>query len=236
MLWAARNGPGTLFRLIFNGTIWVARHRPTAGAPGKALRYPDGTGDPDAEGVTFAGAGSSGGIYVSTERNNSANSISRNSILRFDPAAAGHDAHRDQRVEPHRRSAVAGANLGIEAITWIPDTFLVSKGFFDESKNHTYNPAEYPNHGTGLFFVGLEANGMVYAYALDHVEQRLHPARHHRHRLRRRDGSPVRPRPERSVGRLRRHLPGPLGRPAGRCAPASSRWPAASSGRPACRT
>ena len=30
-----------------------------------------------------------------------------------------------------------------------------------------YDPADYPNHGTGLFFVGLEANGIVYAYALD---------------------------------------------------------------------
>ena len=25
----------------------------------------------------------------------------------------------------------------------------------------------YPDHGTGLFFVGLEANGIVYVYALD---------------------------------------------------------------------
>jgi hypothetical protein len=55
----------------------------------------------------------------------------------------------------------------MEAITWVPDSFLTSKNFFDESKNHTYSPAEYPNHGTGLFFVGLEANGMVYAYALN---------------------------------------------------------------------
>src|SRR5262249_21665031 len=60
-----------------------------------------------------------------------------------------------------------GANLGMEAITWIPDSFLVSKNFFDETKNHTYNPDEYPNHGTGLFFIGLEANGVIYAYALN---------------------------------------------------------------------
>ena len=30
-----------------------------------------------------------------------------------------------------------------------------------------YNPATYANHGTGLFFVGLEANGIVYGFALD---------------------------------------------------------------------
>lgn len=34
---------------------------------------------------------------------------------------------------------------------------------------YAYNPANYPNHGTGLFFVGLEANGTVYAYALNHA-------------------------------------------------------------------
>ncbi len=60
-----------------------------------------------------------------------------------------------------------GADLGIEGITWIPDTFLVSRGFFDESKNRTYNPSDYIGHGNGLFFVGLEANGMIYGYALD---------------------------------------------------------------------
>ena len=32
-----------------------------------------------------------------------------------------------------------------------------------------YNPADYPNHGDGLFFVGLEGNGTVYVYALNHV-------------------------------------------------------------------
>ena len=56
---------------------------------------------------------------------------------------------------------VVGANLGIEAVTWIPDAFLVSQSFFDESRNHTYLPADYPGHGDGLFFVfsGVEDAG-----------------------------------------------------------------------------
>jgi len=108
-------------------------------------------------------------MYVSAERDNSANAISRNSILRFDPAAAGTTLTATHEWNLTADLPVVGANLGIEGITWIPDSFLVSKGFFDESKSHAYNPAEYANHGTGLFFVGLEANGMVYAYALDHV-------------------------------------------------------------------
>ena len=45
----------------------------------------------------------------------------------------------------------------------------MAKSFFDESAGHTYDPAEHPDHGTGLFFVGIEANGIVYAYALDHL-------------------------------------------------------------------
>src|SRR5439155_5185 len=55
-----------------------------------------------------------------------------------------------------------------EGLTWVPDSHLVANSFFDESKNHVYDPAEYANHGTGLFFVDLESNGVIYAYALDH--------------------------------------------------------------------
>lgn len=168
VLWGARNGPGSLFRLVFDGTIWTPDTANGWGS-GKSLRYGDGTGNVDAEGVTFAGAGSSGGIYVSTERNNDASSISRNSILRFDPASPGTALNATNEWNLTADLPVVGANLGMEAITWIPDAFLVSKGFLDESKAQAYNPAEYANHGSGLFFVGLEANGTIYAYALDHV-------------------------------------------------------------------
>ena len=50
---------------------------------------------------------------------------------------------------------------------WVPDSYLVRSGFVDQATGAPYDPATYPNHGTGLFFVGLEANGIVYAYALD---------------------------------------------------------------------
>jgi Lamin Tail Domain len=172
VLWAVRNGPGTLFRLVWNGTIWTPDPDPTnTWGAGKALRYTDGTGNPDAEGVTFAGSGSAAGIYVSTERNNDASGVSRNSILRFDPTATGASLTATHEWNLTADLPVTGQNLGMEAITWIPDTFLVSRAFVDETRGPTYayNPADYPNHGTGLFFVGLEANGMIYAYALDHV-------------------------------------------------------------------
>ena len=143
VLWAARNGPGTLFRLVWNGTIWTPDTANDWGA-GKTLRYPGGTGSPDAEGVTFAGAGSSGGIYVATERDNNANGVSRNSILRFDPAAAGTTLTATHEWNLTADLPVDGANLGMEGITWIPDTFLVSRGFFDESKGRRIQPGRLP--------------------------------------------------------------------------------------------
>jgi len=157
-----------LFRLVFDGTAWVPNPANRWGS-GKALHYPDGTGEPDSEGVTIGGPSSASGMYVSAERNNSANSVSRNSILRFDATAPGTSLTATHEWNLTADLPVTGANLGLEAITWVPDTFLVTKGFFDDAKGHAYNPAEYPNHGAGLFFVGLEANGVVYAYALDHA-------------------------------------------------------------------
>jgi hypothetical protein len=168
VLWAAKNGPGTLYRLVWNGVNW-APDTSADWSAGKSLHYTDGGGDADAEGLTFAGSGSAGGIYVASERNNDANTVSRNSVLLFDPNQSGTSltASHDWNLTSDLPSV--GANLGIEAITWIPDSYLTSKHFFDETAGHAYAPTEYPGHGDGLFFVGVEANGMIYAYALDHT-------------------------------------------------------------------
>ncbi|MBK6304542.1 MAG: lamin tail domain-containing protein [Gemmatimonadetes bacterium] len=168
VLWAARNGPGALFRLVSRGGTWTPDTANGWGS-GKGLRYTDNTGDADAEGVTFAGTGSTGGLYVASERNNAANSVSRNSILRFDPAQAGATLRATNDWNITGDLPAVGANLGIEAITWIPDSMLVARGFRDEAKGRAYAPSDYPDHGTGLFFVGVEANGTIYAYALNHV-------------------------------------------------------------------
>jgi len=168
VLWAVRNGPGTLFRMIFSGGIWTPDPA-NSWAAGKALKYVDGTGNPDSEGVTFAAGGAAGGIYVATERNNDASTISRSVVLRVDPTAAGATLTATNQWDLTADLPATGANLGLEAITWVPDSMLVANGFYDESKSRAYNPADYANHGTGLFFVGLEANGNVYVYALNHV-------------------------------------------------------------------
>ena len=53
----------------------------------------------------------------------------------------------------------------------------MAAGFCDERPFKAYNPADYPDHGTGLFFVGVEANGQIYGYALDHVGSGFHAHR-----------------------------------------------------------
>lgn len=165
VLWAVKNGPGTLYRLLWNGTIWTP-DTANGWANGKALHYSDGTGDPDSEGVTITGAGPNGGIYVSTERNNSANTVSRPAILRFDPAQAGTSLTATADWNLTADLPAVGPNLGLEAVTWVPDAYLTAHGFADQKTGHAYDPATYPGHGDGLFFAGLEANGNVYAYAL----------------------------------------------------------------------
>jgi hypothetical protein len=165
VLWAVRNGPGTLFRLVYNGSIWTPDPA-NQWATGKALRYPNGTGDPDAEGVTFAESGPGGGVYVSTERDNAVRDVSRNAILRFDPASSGPTLTAAAIWDLTRDLPKTEPNLGIESLTWIPDRYLTSRNFVDETKRRPYNPADYPGHGAGLFFVGLEGTGQVYGYAL----------------------------------------------------------------------
>jgi len=168
VLWAVRNDPSTLLRLVASGGVWVSD--PSGGwLAGRPLRYPDNSGNPDAEGVTFAGSGTSAGVYVAAERDNAASATSRNSILRYDvtPSTpvlrATHEWLLTNELPP------SGANLGLEAISWMPDSMLVANAFVDASTNQLYRPSNYPDHGTGLFFVGLEADGNVYAFALNHA-------------------------------------------------------------------
>jgi hypothetical protein len=167
VLWAVQNSPSLLHRLVFNGTSWVGTA--TDGwTAGKTMVYTTGTGGPDSEGVTKAELGSSA-IYVATERDNSNNGVSRLSILRFDTAASGTTLTATHDWNITADIPAVGANLGLEAITWIPDTYLVGSGFIDDTTLAAYDPSRYPGHGTGLFFVGVEATGSIYGYALDHM-------------------------------------------------------------------
>ena len=58
------------------------------------------------------------------------------------------------------------ANMGIEAIEWIPNAEAKGR-LFDENTGEAYDPANYPNAvADGVFVVALEDNGHVYAFSL----------------------------------------------------------------------
>jgi len=167
VLWGALNGPSKIYRLINDGTNWVPD--PDNGwAAGKTLHYSTGLGSPDSEGVTKAAIGSTS-LYVASERDNENNGVSRLVVLQYDGAGTSSTLNASRDWDLTSTLPPTGANLGLEAIAWIPDSYLVSKGFIDESKGLPYDPASYPNHEGGIFFVGVEGSGIIYGFALDHV-------------------------------------------------------------------
>ena len=156
VLWAVKNGPGTLYRLVPDGAKW----RPDRT---QALRYRDGTGDPDAEAVVAT----PDGLLVATERDNDDDGKSMLKVLRFDGSSSAGSLKATGEWDLTADLPKVSANDGLEAISWLPDTFLTAHGFRDERTGAAYNPASYAGHGSGLTFVGLETNGTVYAYALN---------------------------------------------------------------------
>jgi len=168
VIWSVRNSPGTLFRLNGAAGVWTPDAAGGWGS-GRALRYPDNGGDPDAEGVTITTAGPDGGLYVSAERDNQASSTSRNSVLRYDVGQPGATLRATHEWVLTALLPSTEANSGLEAISWVPDSMLTAGGMLDERTGQAYRPADYPSHGTGLFFVGIESTGGVYALALNHA-------------------------------------------------------------------
>ncbi|CUU55999.1 Lamin Tail Domain [Parafrankia irregularis] len=162
VLWAVKNGTGTLYRLVPSGSTWI---RDTTGgwSSGKVLHYANGSGDPDAEGVVV----SPDGVLVATERNNSDDNVSLLKVLRYDGSSTATSLNATAEWNLTADLPSSDPNSGLESIAWVPDTYLTAHGFRDEHTNSTYNPANYAGHGTGLYFVGLESNGTIYAYALD---------------------------------------------------------------------
>ena len=164
VLWAVQNSPSKLYNLSWNGSSFV-KNSANGWSAGKTLRYTNGSGAPDAEGVTMAEAGSPY-VYVSTERDGSGSN--RFSVLRYDISSSATTLNATNEWNlTSDLPAVSSTNLGLEAITWVPDSFLTSQQFRDDNTGLPYDPANYPNHGSGLFMVGLEANGQIYVYALN---------------------------------------------------------------------
>lgn len=168
VMWAVKN-KSHVYRLVKSGSLWIP-DTANGWSTGKDIVFPKGGGQPDSEGLTV---GPDGFLYITTERDNAASGIPLDSVLRFDPNESGATLHPTQQwnltadladvINPVK----ADSNLGFEGITWVPDTYLVTNAFIDQSTGKTYDPSIYPGHGTGLYFGALEKNGHLYAYALN---------------------------------------------------------------------
>lgn len=166
ILWAVQNDPSKLHQMTWNGSAFV-RVTTDGWITGKSLRYPGGTGHPDSEGMTRTDWASPE-IYVVAERDNDVPDVLRQSILRYEIASTTKgvlDATHEWNLTSDLPATAI--NSGLEGIAWVPDTYLVGKGFVDESKQALYDPAGYPGHGTGVFFVSVDVTGMIYGYVLD---------------------------------------------------------------------
>ncbi len=157
-----------LYRLVFDSStkLWIPS--------GKwELTVPSGA-KPDPEGVTKAEWDSSI-IYIVSEREG--NKPSKLAIVAYDTATHSsslspsnewvltHDTNNSDSVD-----IPVEPNDGLEGLTWIPDSDLEASKFYDQRSAKTYNSADYPDHGTGLFVAGLETKGKIYIYALNHSD------------------------------------------------------------------
>jgi hypothetical protein len=166
ILWAVQN-KNWLWKLKKVSGHWI----PDTGWAqfGKQIFFTGGTGLPDTEGLTVGG---NGHIYVTTERDNSNNNVPKDEILEFDPlsTATSLSPIHEYAVSPQYFPGLlttGDANLGFEGVGFVPDSWLVQNGWVNPLTNARYHPENYPLHGTGLFFAGLEKDGTLHVYGLN---------------------------------------------------------------------
>lgn len=136
--WVVNNDAGTLYALDYDA---AAKKYALAGT--WTLKYADGTGKLDTEGVAV---GPDGALYVSTERDNANKKVSRPSVLRFEVKAGEKELKATHEWNLKDVVGEIGANAGLEAIAYIPEQKLFAVGveadgkvyFLDLKKDGTY--------------------------------------------------------------------------------------------------
>lgn len=164
-LWGAQNS-GKLWRLVPDGSGGWKPDTTSGWTSGKSVRFPGGSGSPDAEAVAVTGAGASAGVFVGSERDGSASGTSRLSVLRYDVSGSATSLSATREWNLTADLPAVSANGGIEALTFVPDAGLTAAGF-RTSTGATYDPASYPAHFGGIFLVGIETGGAVHGYVLN---------------------------------------------------------------------
>ncbi len=87
-------------------------------------------------------------------------------MLRYDVSGTGSTLTATKEWNLTASLPAVGSNLGLEGITWVPDSALTAAGFKDESTGAAYDPAGYAAHTGGVFFVGVEGTGAVHGFVL----------------------------------------------------------------------
>ncbi|MGW5354482.1 lamin tail domain-containing protein [Streptomyces sp. NPDC004031] len=167
VLWAVKN-KNWLFKLVKSGSTWIPDS--SWSTTGKQIRFSGGSGEPDSEGVTVGG---NGHLYVTSERDNTKNTVPKDTVLEYDPAATGstlsplHQWDMTSQFPQLDTGDKDDANLGFEGVGYVPDSWLTAGGWTDPRTGAAYDPADYPLHGAGLYFAGLEWDGSLHVYGLN---------------------------------------------------------------------
>lgn len=118
--WVVNNGEGTLHKLAYDAAT------DTYTQVGQwTLKYPDGTGTVDAEGVTVDPDGT---VTVATERNNDDKSVSRPSLLHFTVPAEDGEISATGETSLKEFVGEIGANGGLEAVEYIDELSAYAVG------------------------------------------------------------------------------------------------------------
>ncbi|GAA3547518.1 lamin tail domain-containing protein [Nocardioides daeguensis] len=157
ILWVVQN-KNTLHKMRkVNGTYVAV----DGWAGGKKLHFASGTGAVDSEGVTI---GPDGSIYVTSERDNDNKSVSANKIERYDVSgvtAATTDLTAADEWDVNA-FVTTGTNLGLEGITYVPDSYLVASGWTVDGAPYAAGTHPTP----GLFVTAVEATGDLHFFSL----------------------------------------------------------------------